>query len=117
MTLLISRDDRAVSHKQNPLDLKIGDQIVFNKITTFEYVESKKKEAIKRLVRTESVLTEAYICGIVKRGEGVWHQGFRSLEGYESATFTTTKYFWLYECRTSLLSKPILIFPNDIVRH
>ncbi len=100
------------STSDNPLGLHIGEVVKVKRVCTVAYDENKKRLFFDDFKR------EAIIIGSVKRALGAYVPGhlYHLIDAadVESARLKVTKYVRLYECRTAISGKPLLVHPDDI---
>jgi hypothetical protein len=100
------------STSDNPLGLRIGEVVAIKRVCTVAYDGNKKRLFFDDFKRN------AIIIGSTKRALGTYVPGHSyyliDAEDVESARLKVTKYVRLYECRTAISSKPLLVHPDDI---
>lgn len=98
----------------NPLGLMIGDMVKVEAIAEFVY-NGDQKEVSRRKQEPPII---AWVIGTKKKAsEGRYYKGSQpvySLDSYEPASLSVSRYVWVYECRTAMHHKSFLVMPEDI---
>lgn len=98
----------------NPRGLRLGDRVIAKQVCTVAYAELDRRLFFNGPARP------CFVTGVVKKALGKYVAGNQglSLNGcepdYDPPYLKVSCYIWLYECRTSITSKPFLVHPNDI---
>ena len=100
------------STSDNPLGLRIGEIVAVKRVCTVAYDGNEKRLFFDDFRRKTT------ITGSTKRALGTYVPGhsFHLIDAMdvESARLKVTKYVRLYECRTAISDKPLLVHPDDI---
>jgi len=102
----------ATVNKNNPSLLSIGQRIFAERRCTLEYDGNSQRVVVKHYLNEW-----LWVCGVVHRYTGtVYGGGGWSPFGDDPdpPALTGKKRVVLYECRTGINAKPILIHPEDI---
>jgi len=93
----------------NPLGLKLGEEVRVHRICTVEY----DKHGEKKLNYSEDLHFLAVVVGTVRRALGTY-VGPEFYDSDEQGSLKVSKYVRLYEVKTTLADKPSLVHPDDI---
>ena len=95
----------------NPLGLKLGERVLVRRTCTVEYTDERKKELVF-LDQQRPML----VVGIRRKAIGTYPSGhlIRFDSEYCGPYLRVDKWLWLYECRKTMRSRPVLVHPDDI---
>lgn len=94
----------------NPLGLHVGERVIAEQVCTVAY------DGFDRRLFFDGAAQTCFVVGAIKKALGKYVADFQgcSIEDYDPPYLKVSEYIWLYECRTSITSKPFLVHPDDI---
>jgi hypothetical protein len=97
--------------KNNPLGLKIGDEVKVEAISRLEYSFSGEKEVNKAKLYNPVAMR---VTGVLKKAIGYVKSEPVTLGIRPRNNFIATKYLTFYTCKSTIKDKDILVDPEDI---